>query len=118
MITIQVPFDITDEWFEQYIESAHAGIVYWAHGSRSHRLASEDDMTFFEFVDDTTSIRHGISRVGIAVAVERIIDGSAKGLNAHNRSMVLRSLHDPGDLDADVGDWVTQAAAFGEVVYG
>jgi hypothetical protein len=64
--------------------------------------------------------RYRVDHETIRVGLRRIVEGDCTfgGKPWENRTHILGSLSDPGDIDADIADVIVQAGLFGDIVYG
>lgn len=129
-VTINLPVRVCTDWgiFDDMLADVWPGIDYWVAETNGVRRVGEgryevrtDDSDTESYILDKNTFVTGISRIVRSLSDK---DGF-KGLHRDNCKKVAAFLvdmnpdeEDDADYDAEMLDWIIQAAFFWEVVYG
>lgn len=113
MHTIQLSFDLTDEFLADVATTAiEGGINYWT--SRVQRI----DVDTFALTDEETDEGYLVTHQMLANAIERILGLDPTGTTGIDSIASAVFERDAGAIDAIDADCIVQVAVFGEVLYG
>ena len=117
-ITLQLDFNLDNEFFEGILDAAGFAIGYWAE-SASIQLIDEDGDEIIYRVSERDGEEFLITKNAIEITICDIVSGKFADVNSVLKNdLVLLCLGDDDvDIDAVAADQLIQLACFGEVVY-
>jgi hypothetical protein len=105
---------MNDEMVRDVVDVAGYAIGYWA--SKAELNGGIDTFTTYTVTEAETGDEFVLTFQKIRSARARLLDGRIP-VGAYIKAMLVNN-DDAGDIDGEAADYIIQAAAFGEVVYG